>query len=519
MEQIVKHKDFDVCSTSLSSVEFSDNNERAILTIPLMHFGPNKKGLFWTEKVLSDVAPLFRGVPFRYDLDGREGSSHTVNKLSSPFFDVGWTYDNEDGAWYDPKTKTLWVKGEVTHPQVIDKLRRSTSDGKREVNYASMGIIVDEAKCSVCGNEYGECEHERLQEYEGRICYKVPTKCSKGLHAALTNDAADGEAVIQDCIFQEMGGQMDDKSKKFYSEGSAPSKEPIKSSVDNTQASPNDAQQPSNYNTDFKLQNQIPGGLAPSSPQTGQPGMAPSPQEILKSLAERIKTIENQLGEQTPEIVNASPQDQYTQDNMGMTKQFREENKMADIKEGQNTQEKVQENPPKPEMQEGGDMMQQMLMLLQQIAAKLGAGTEVQDASDLENAGKEKIVHKEDEPTEHKKPGEMVANSESESNKKNKENMNKPDMVATADNAEEEDNSEVEEMKKEMADMREQMKKLRGKLELQDNDVPEFGGSSSSSKQVEAADMSASERAEKFGDFGKWDACFKGSESALRFVR
>ena len=62
---------------------------------------------------------------------------------------------------------------------------------------------------------------------------------------------------------------------------------------------------------------------------------------------------------------------------------------------------------------------------------------------------------------------------------------------------------------KKVASMEEVIVNLSKKLELQDNNVPEFGRANEGSKKLEAADMSASERAEKLGDYGKWDACFK----------
>jgi len=174
MEQIAITKSIgqDTWTSSLNQVELADDNKRAILTVPLMHVGANSKGLYWTAELLKEIAYMFQDIPFRYDLDGQEGSSHATKKLSSPHFDVGWTYSGNEGAWYDTKTKTLWVKGEVTHPQVIQKLERQTTDGKREVNYASMGVIVDEAKCSICGTDYEngvepKCEHERLKAYNG----------------------------------------------------------------------------------------------------------------------------------------------------------------------------------------------------------------------------------------------------------------------------------------------------------------------------------------------------------------
>ena len=484
----------------LSNVEISDDYKRAILTIPLFHIGPNKKGLYWTEEMLKEIAPLYQNIPFRYDLDGKEGSSHTLQKLSSPHFDVGWTYNGEEGAWYDNKTKSLWVKGEITHPQVIEKLQRQTSDGKREVNYASMGIVVEEAKCSICGSEYGSCEHERNIKYLEGTAYKVPTKCSKGLHVALTNDPADGEAEIAKCIFQELG---DDKMLgQDYRE------------------------QTGSQNTSTNLSNQTPGGLAVSSPQTAQPGMAPSPQDILKDLAERIKTIEMQISQPTPELVNAAPQDQMMQSNMGTTTQFdqtkgqmntedKEAGKM-DVKDGQAKQDQTPVNPVKSEVQELGNPMDNIMAMLQQILQKLNGGNEVQDAADLTNAGKEKMQHVEDKPTEHMAPGESISKeaSQDESNKKNKQHMMEPGKVATADTEEE---SEEEDIKQEVADLKAQVKSLKGKLELQDQEIPEFGGSSA--KGLEIADMNALQRRESFGEYGSWDAIFNGAKSAQKFKR
>lgn len=576
MLTLQKNVGYDIFTSSFQNVEIADDLKRAIITIPLMHVGPNAKGLYWTEKMLKEVAPLFRGVTFRYDLHGQEGSSHTINKLSSPHFDVGWTYSNQEGAWYDSEEKTLWVKGEVTHPDVVEKLNRTTTDGKREVNFASMGILVEVAKCSICGSEYGECNHERLQEYEGQTCYKVPTECSKGLHVALTNDPADGEAEIEDCIFQELridskhpkagdyqmspNGIQQPMKKKGESnssskENESPKNTPYESPAKLSNAKDNETISPVNKQTQTEVTNQLPqykysqtnkpdynqlpGGLAPSSPQTAQPGMTLSPEEILTQLAERIKTIENKINSQsqmqsmnanpmsaqpgmeqagqTPELVNAKPQDQFTQDNMGTTKQFEEEKNM-EVKDAQNLPKKTPVNPQKPEVQDGmapADPMQQIMGMLQQILQKLN-GHETQDM------GKEALdvtkASAGDEDSEvntakkgHLSPGDMVSDDTHESNKKNKQHMQEPGKVATADNS--------DKMQKEFADLQAEVKELRKKLEIQDSEIPEFGGTNMKKSSVEAADMSAKERADKFGDYGKWDACFKGTDSASKFMR
>ena len=563
---------FDIFTASFQNIEISDDHQRAIILLPLMHIGANKKGLFWTAKMLKKIAPLFRSVPYRYDLEGAEGSSHTINKLSSPHFDVGWTHSSEDGAWFDTKTKTLWTKGEVTHPDVISKLGRVTSDGKREVNYGSMGVIVEDAICSICGAdmEANICEngHERLNKYDGKTCYKVPTEISKALHVALTNDPADGEAEIKNVLFQEMGDEMkennfqkkgtEDTSSSNQQTNSDQTKNFTNSDQNNSDTTPADMRNQAGAQMDkSQLDNQIPGGLATSSPQTEQPGMAPSPQTILKDLAERIKTIEQKVSstamqEGSPELVNAAPQDQFTQDNMGTTSQFvGEKNDMEDSKvennvmstkvdKGQTSNAKTSVNPNAKEYQEGmmgGDPMQQIMGMLQQILQRMG-GAEMQDMGKESLDASKNMAKKaqDDIPTEHVGPGDAVGNTEDEGNVKNKKYMQKPGMVATADGTEEaptesvedkveeseekeEEEESTEDLKKEVADMKEQMKAMRSKLEISDSgNVPEFGGSNAT-KAVEVADMGAKGRTDKFGEYGAWDSIFNGATSAGKFAR
>jgi len=519
---------YDIFTSSFSNIEIADDNKRAILLLPLMHVGPNKKGLFWTAKMLKKIGNLFRSVPFRYDLEGVEGSSHTINKLSSPHFDVGWTYSSEDGSWYDAKTKILWTKGEVTHPDVIAKLGRLTSDGKREVNYGSMGVIVEKAVCSICGSDMtgNTCEegHNRLEKYEGKTCYKVPTEIQKALHVALTNDPADGEAEIKNVLFQEMGVEMEENN--FQKKGN---QKDSKESNDDSNTSPADMQnQAGSQATKPDLQNQIPGGLATSSPQTEQPGAVPSAETILKDLAERIKTIEQKVSTQTmadpqPEVINSAPQDQFTQDNMGMTTQFEKSNedKTMDVKDAQSSNAETSVNPDKSETQDlmGGDPMQQIMGMLQQILQRMG-GAETQDmGKEAQSASIGQAKKAQDDiPLNHLGEG-AVPSSEDEGNAKNKANMNKPGSVATADNSEA-DGSEVETLKTELADMKENMKAIRAKMEIQDDsNVPEFGGTSKEAASTEVADIGANGRIEKFGEFGAWDSIFNGEASAIRFKR
>lgn len=502
---------FAIWSSDLSSSSFeaADDNKRAELTIGLMHVGPNKKGLYWTEEVLEQIAPMFRGVTYKYDIDGLEGSSHVPKKLFSPHFDIGWTHDSEDGAWYDKKTKTLWTKGEITHPDVLEKLERTTSDGKREINYASMGVFVEEYKCSICGHNTEECDHQRMQKYDGRICYHLPTKITKALHVALTNDPADSEAEIKECIFQELG-IMDSIQAQNVKKIQNGTNDKVVQDQNSSAAQPFHS-------------NALPGGLAPSSPMTGRQGPAPSSEEILKDLAERVKTIELQVEAQaqqqmaTPEMVNPqsmAPQQQMTQD--GMSPQ-EEQGDQMDMSKGQNTQKATPVNPTAPEkkMEAQDDMPQEqgedgkldlIIKLLQQLVGPQVATADVSD--ELISTSKSKLKPAQsDIKTEHMSPGESISDGAEEDagNKKNVSMMKKPDKVATADM------SELGALRAELAD-------LKGKLEFQDQNIPEFGGMEKSTT-VEVADMGGDGRRKAFGEYGAWDAVFNGAQSAARFKR
>ena len=43
--------------------------------------------------------------------------------------------------------------------------------------FFSIGFIIENAECSICGKEYGECEHVVGKAYMGKMCYKIITKC------------------------------------------------------------------------------------------------------------------------------------------------------------------------------------------------------------------------------------------------------------------------------------------------------------------------------------------------------
>ena len=192
-----------------------------------------------------------------------------------------------------------------------------------------------------------------------------------------------------------------------------------------------------------------------------------------------------------------------------------------DVKDGQSSNAAVPVNPEKEEMQDvmGGDPMQQIMALLQQILQRL-PGAEMQDmGKEALSANKSQAKKAQDDvPMEHLGEGAVGA-SEDEGNAKNKANMMKPGSVATADNAEVADEEESE-LKTELADTKSQLKQMRAKLELQDSgNVPEFGGSAKPAQSAEIADMGAAGRTEAFGEYGSWDSIFNGAESAAKFRR
>ena len=197
-------------------LELSDDNKKAIISIPLITAGINKKNIVWDREVLREISDKFRGVVFKYDVNGSQGSSHVPEHLYSPFYDVGWTYDDVTGSYFDGNQ--LWVKGEVTKPDVVEKLSRIGANNKRELNAASSGVLLDYnyVVCTICGKKANTCEHKRGEIYNGQVAGIRPTSgkaVSRALHVALTNDPADGEAVIKEVLLQELRELKKDNNK------------------------------------------------------------------------------------------------------------------------------------------------------------------------------------------------------------------------------------------------------------------------------------------------------------------
>lgn len=57
--------------------------------------------------------------------------------------------------------------------------------------FTSTAFLVESAQCSICGKEYGECEHVVGKPYMGKICYRKIIKCKHIDHVAFVDNPAD----------------------------------------------------------------------------------------------------------------------------------------------------------------------------------------------------------------------------------------------------------------------------------------------------------------------------------------
>jgi len=201
----------------LSSVD-SEKNEVLIVDAEICHVGMNGNGLIFTEDSLRESYKTLEGSPVVINLNSKEESDHATNSSMNT---VGWISEpNFDG-------KTIEAKMHITHPEIIEKIRRKTPKGMRELNFVSMGCIAD-VKCSICGGEFinlDECEngHKLFETHDEQTCGMVATNIEFE-HVALTNLPADEKAKIlnvmtilaqQRKIAKVQGDNMDEKDNKI----------------------------------------------------------------------------------------------------------------------------------------------------------------------------------------------------------------------------------------------------------------------------------------------------------------
>ena len=111
----------------------------------------------FSQKALKELAPMFIGKT------GIADHAWSAERQTARIFDTGIEY--EKGAMYI-KAWAYMLRGEKT-----DALIREIEGGiKKEV---SVGCAVKKSICSVCGKDYGTCEHRKGEQYGGRLCTAV----------------------------------------------------------------------------------------------------------------------------------------------------------------------------------------------------------------------------------------------------------------------------------------------------------------------------------------------------------
>jgi hypothetical protein len=449
-----------VQSSEFAFIGFDASNPTvAHIKIPLMHVGANAKGLYWTPEVLTEIAPMFSNTTFKYDLEGKEGSSHVPDKLYSPHFDVGWT----SKAYYDKGSKTLWVEGDVTHPDVVSKLHRATPNGKRELNYASMGVLIDpdDVSCSICGKNMTECGHKRNEVYSGKTAYAIPTRVEKALHVALTNAPADTEAVIAEAIFQEA------RNLRGETMADGPAGVGATDSYTNQQSRPNTLTQ-----KQVQPQQNVPISQYQKD-QAGQSMMAANPTDQKAKTNDAVGAMAAEdMPLAAPEAAPVTPG------------------------EGDDDVEIV-------------DVLKAIIMRLQAIEEKVGAGAPAAPGAEAPMGGAPAGVPAAP-PTEMadiagKYYKKMLSEVADKSVNLGRYNTKKEAIAHFQDRS-------IEQLEA-LGDAFEGIEVKKQRVEVAS--MPEFGTPRETKATKTFADLSASERKNKFGEYASWDMCFRNPNAQV----
>jgi hypothetical protein len=62
--------------------------------------------------------------------------------------------------------------------------------------FFSPGLIIEQSKCSICGQEYGECEHIVGRAYMGEICTRIIEKIKEIKEVSIVSEPANKRAKI-----------------------------------------------------------------------------------------------------------------------------------------------------------------------------------------------------------------------------------------------------------------------------------------------------------------------------------
>ena len=70
--------------------------------------------------------------------------------------------------------------------------------------FISSGMIAGKQECSICGAEYGDCDHLVGKPYMGRFCYTIPKDLSLD-HVAIVEHPADKRCRVK--YYDSEGGR------------------------------------------------------------------------------------------------------------------------------------------------------------------------------------------------------------------------------------------------------------------------------------------------------------------------
>lgn len=168
--------------TSSDGLHITWNYKKSMQTTESVNFDPISP-----NSIMVDYEAIHVGLTRNYTFYTEEGIQSSVPTWTKPYLRPLIMHHNEkDGkiigrihhADYTNKntlsgTGALLLTANVPDKEGIEGIQ----DGRLKTT--SIGAIVHEAKCSICGQniaEYGPCEHERGVEYDDKLCYWIITK-------------------------------------------------------------------------------------------------------------------------------------------------------------------------------------------------------------------------------------------------------------------------------------------------------------------------------------------------------
>ncbi|MBN9507917.1 MAG: hypothetical protein J0I21_02240 [Alphaproteobacteria bacterium] len=80
--------------------------------------------------------------------------------------------------------------------------------------FTSLGIVVKSRKCSICGEEYGECHHVVGRPYMGEICYTRIVELERLDHLSFVSNPANKRTRIRE--FSDGGGRRNRMTWKVH---------------------------------------------------------------------------------------------------------------------------------------------------------------------------------------------------------------------------------------------------------------------------------------------------------------